>query len=161
MGRGVAAVFVPLWPTAAALLAILFALTVPAAASSTKPPVISGLSYLHKPLYDDDSLIGVAFTTSRPARRGYEWGVVVSISGKFQNGSCTSLAMSWDRKFGGNPNDHMRSTGKHFRIIYGTRYGYWCRGRGTLLVVEHKIGSDAIGAVNPVAELAFRVLGAP
>lgn len=131
--------------------------------ASSAPPVISELDYIPKPLYDDQSSIGVTFRASRPARPGYEYGIVLFIGGKYADipGACTSIAFSWDRKFGGD-SSHMRSAGKHSKLIKGTRYGYWCRGSASLDVVEHKIGSSAIGRpLGDSAHLDFRVAAAP
>lgn len=144
------------------LLTLCLGALVSSMGAGAATPVITGLKYSPKPLYDDDSSVVVSFKASRPARPGYEYGIFLNIFGKFEIGSCSSLAFSWDRKFGGNPNQHMRSAGKHIRLILGTRYGYWCRGRASINVVEHKIGSDAIGRhLGETSKIDFRVLGAP
>jgi len=126
-------------------------------------PVVSKISYYPKPLYDDDLLVSVSFTTSRAAKPGYEFGVVVFIAGKEPVTSCTSLANSWDPLFGGSAGDHMLTKGKHNRMVKGTRYGYWCAGRLSIEIVEHKIGQRfAIG--NPLSGGSFygtRVFRAP
>jgi hypothetical protein len=143
------------------LIAVAAFVATTAAQSAT--PVVSKISYYPKPIYDDDLLISVSFTTGRAAKPGYEWGVVVFIGGKEPVTSCTSLANSWDPPFGGNAGDHMRTKGKHTRMVKGTRYGYWCPGRLSIEIVEHKIGQRfAIG--NPVSGGSFygdRVLRAP
>lgn len=144
-----------------AALTLVALVGVSGTAASTLP-VISEVSYMPKPVYDDQSIIGVTFRASRPARPGYEYGIVLFIGGKYAVlGACTSIAFSWDRKFGGD-SLHMRSAGKHSKLIKGTRYGYWCRGSAYLDVVEHKIGSSAIGRpLGTGAHLDFRVAAAP
>jgi hypothetical protein len=150
--------------TAAA--AVMIALAIGALAApreaTSATPVISRLTYISKPLYDDESSIGVKFHASRRARPGYEWGIVLFIGGKYAvPGACSSIALSWDRKFGGDSN-HMTGAGSYGKLVKGTRYGYWCRGKAWLSIVEHKIGSAAIGRyLGPGSELKFRVLAAP
>lgn len=144
------------------VLSVGLAALVAAVGASAATPVISGLKYSPKPLYDDDMSVIVSFKASRPARPGFEYGIWMVIYGKFALQSCSSDALSWDRRFGGNPNQHMRSAGMHTRLILGTRYGYWCRGRATVYVVERKIGSEDIGRdLGSSAIIRFRVLGAP
>ena len=75
--------------------------------------------------------------------------------------SSLSIALSWDRKFGGD-SSHMMRAGNHGKLVKGTRYGYWCRGKAWLSIVEHKIGSSDIGRdLGLGSRLDFRVLAAP
>lgn len=127
-------------------------------AQAATKPVISDLDYQSKPLYDDQSTIAVLFRTSRPARPGYEYGIVLTVGGKYADPGCSSVVFSWDRESGGS--SHIRSAGKHSKILRGT--SYWCRGSAYLAVVEHKIGASAIGrSLGDSAEIFFRVVTAP
>ena len=133
-----------------------------ASSASAAKPAITNLTYTPKPLYNDEIGIIVSFDASRAARPGYEWGIFVHVSGRESFGSCTSMAFSWDRKFGGNPSKHMQRAGNHVRLVLGTRYGYWCRGPAHLEVVEHKTGQDAIGIpLGTGSSVRFRIAGAP
>lgn len=145
-----------------ALMANALIPTASAAGAGSAPPVISGLAYMQKPLYDDQSLIGVSFKTSRPARPGWEYGITFFIGGKYAiPGDCSTIVFSWDTKIGGSAS-LIRSAGSHFKILRGTEFGYWCRGSATLQVVEHKIGSSAVGRpLGDGSTLYFRVDEAP
>ena len=66
-----------------------------AVAAHAATPVVSGLTYSPKPLYDDETAVKVSFATSRAARRGYEWGVTLVITGKFVTLDCAPIVFSW------------------------------------------------------------------
>jgi hypothetical protein len=135
-----------------------------AVAASSATPVISGVSYRPKPVYDDDSVIQVTFRASRPARPGYEWGVSFVIVGKnVVVGTCSPAADSWDPVSGGNPRSHMRSAGVHDRILHAKLGGhYWCRGQVVLTVQERKIGSgQKVCTGCPGSTILFRIVAAP
>lgn len=124
--------------------------------------VISGLRYSPNPLYDDDYVMTVTFNASRPAKAGWEWVVIFSISGAEPHGSCSSTMVSFDPKFGGSGKHH-RKAGRNDIFLKANRYGdRFCKGRGSIFVSEHRIGSQSFG--NPIGPgsflLGFRILGA-
>jgi hypothetical protein len=144
--------------------ALVAALVLPVAASQAAPAakVISGLTYDPKPLYDDDFVVAVTFRASRPAKAGYEWAVVFSISGAEPIGACSSLMLSFDPAFGGSRKHH-RKAGRNDIFLRANRYGdRFCKGRGSIHVAEHRIGSQSIGRpLGPGSSLfSFRILGA-
>lgn len=127
-------------------------------------PVISGLSYTPKPLYDDQGFIIVTFKANRAARPGYEFGIVFQIFGKNSSASlgCTPVNVGWDPVLGGSASSHIRSAGTHTKSVKAVWAGDWrssCRGDAYLTVFEHKIGSSGIG--SQLALLNFRVAAAP
>lgn len=144
---------------------VALAIIVAPAASQAAPAanVVSGLRYTPNPLYNDDYVMTVSFKTSRPARAGYEWLVVFSISGAEPLGSCSSMMISNDPKFGGNARKHRRGAGRQDVFLTANRYGgRFCKGRGSIFVSEHKIGATSFGRpLGPGSTLlGFRILGA-
>ena len=141
------------------LLVALAALVLATTAQAAGP--ITDMRYSPKPLYDDEIGVTVSFTAARQARRGYEWGAMLTVFTKEDLLSCASILVSWDPNFGGNRKRHLQRAGRHSILLIGARaYGsYICRGRATLRVVEHKIGSSGLGVWHQ--ELRFRVPEAP
>lgn len=148
--------------TVAAVVAALAA----SLSASGATPVISELAYSPRPVYDDDSVLAVSFRANRAARRGYEWGVLLHITGAYARpgSGCAWAAFSWDAEFGGNPRRHRRGKGTHLMDVIaeaGGQDSYWCRGRALLSIVEHRIGSAAIGRAISGATIEFRIPRAP
>lgn len=134
--------------------------TVAIFASSAFAYPVSAIKYSPNPVYDDEPGLVVSFKTSRAARPGWEWGVTMYITGKYTLGYCDSIAHSWEFKRlpSGDPTGHR--TGKGVQaFLLRTGDGYWCSGRASLMVVEHRIGSKELGKwVGP--QFGFRVLHA-
>lgn len=146
----------------AALAVVTLAVAATGSASSSSRVVVTGLTVTPKPVYDDQSSLGVIFRVNRPARPGYQWGVLVFIGGKYAvPGYCSSILMSWDTKFGGNSSAHPRRAARYEFLLRGDRYGYLCRGQAWVDIVEHRIGSSAIGDAVSGGRLRFRVIAAP
>ena len=127
--------------------------------ASAAGPVITKLTYSPKPLYNDVIGVTVSFTATRDAKRGYEWGVMLNISGEESAFSCSATMLSWDPVLGGNARRHMQSKGKHSVLLRGQRASgtYICRGRAWLQVVERRIGTDWVGTFVKGGALRFRV----
>ena len=127
--------------------------------ASAAGPVITKLTYSPKPLYNDVIGVTVSFTATRDAKRGYEWGVMLNISGEEPAFSCSAMMLSWDPVLGGNARRHMQSKGKHSVLLRGQRASgtYICRGRAWLQVVERRIGTDWTGTFIKGGALHFRV----
>ena len=127
--------------------------------ASAAGPVITKLAYSPKPLYNDVSGVTVSFTATRDAKPGYEWGVMLNISGEEPAFSCSATMLSWDPVLGGNARRHMQSKGKHSVLLRGQRASgtFICRGRAWLQVVERRIASDGSGTFARGGALHFRV----
>lgn len=134
------------------------------ASAATSPGPISNVNYSPKPLYNDEVTVTISFTAGRKARPGYEWGVMMNVYGREPVLSCASILSSWDPNFGGRPKQHMQTAGKHSVLLVGktTELSYICRGKASVRVVEHKIGSSGLGVwYGPDSALEFRVPEAP
>ena len=146
---------------AVAALALVAAIPVGATPTHVKT-LIRSLKHSPKVVYDDQMLVFADFKVARRARPGWEWGAVLSVTGKYaQPGYCNPIALSWEDNVGVKFRDR-RLAGPQMFSLGSAGHGYLCRGEATIHIVEHKIGTDVTyHLLGPKAEQTFRIISAP
>ncbi len=127
---------------------------------------VSELSYAPKPFYDDLDRMHVSFTTTGPARPGFEYEVILSMKGpEVDVLECGAFAFSDNPKSAVRRQTIVGEKGHTYTVTFKPSLisdaDYFCHGRATLAVVSVAIRNPSRKTSRKMKTPSFRVLGAP
>jgi hypothetical protein len=128
---------------------------------------VSDLTYAPQPFYDDLLTMSVNFTTTGPAREGFEYAVVFEIVGADTNLlGCRFFGLSTRHDDVRSDQTILGEPGKTYTVEFKAAdesldVSHFCRGPGTLAVTSVSIDNPSNETSRQLQDLEFRVLPAP
>ena len=133
------------------------------------PEGVTGLAYSPKPFYDDLETMSVSFTTTGPARSGFQYVATYSITGPDVDAlKCAFIGFSDKEKYVVSDETILGEAGRTYTVDFKPvgltddfPAEYFCHGRVDLTVTSVSIDNPSKETSRRMAELEFRVLTAP